>query len=589
MKSRHIKEDTMKIQCNIDTEIKTLSRVLSDGRKVENIRLNHIPAGAKEIVITAEWDFPIVDIAGKWHPACRFDRALKADWAHGERSMSAVSAPIQTLFSAGGKNRATVAVSETLKPVNMNLGVHEEEGTMKCKVDIYIGETEGDTYEADILEDYRDVRYEQSIREAGLWWENECGLKPLEVPEDAKDPMYSFWYSYHQDICETEIEKECGRAKELGFRTVIVDDGWQTDDTNRGYAFCGDWKVAEKKIKDMRAHVERVHQMGMKYLLWFSVPYVGMKSQMWKLFHDKLIGVDEEQQTGILDIRYPEVRTYLKNIYVKAVSEWGLDGLKLDFIDEFYERKTTPSPNENMDCVCLQIALDKLLSETIEELRIIREDILIEFRQRYIGPSIRRYGNMLRVTDCPESGLSNRVYSIDLRLLSGRTAVHSDPIVWNKNETPETAALQIIESLFATMQFSVKIDEMGDRMKKMVRHYMGFMREHRGLLQDAPVCAKEPQNLYPEVSVENEKEKIIALYSADRIVRLDIRKERTIIVNGTQANEIYVKAEGKNVVKIIQTDCCGQVVKEESRVLSGIQSLDCTMSGQIEIRKQEEK
>src|SRR5699024_9968263 len=127
---------------------------------------------------------------------------------------------------------------------------------------------------------------------------------------------------------------------ELGFRTVIVDDGWQTDDTNRGYAFCGDWKVAEKKIKDMRAHVERVHQMGMKYLLWFSVPYVGMKSQMWKLFHDKLIGVDEEQQTGILDIRYPEVRTYLKNIYVKAVSEWGLDGLKLDFIDEFYERKT---------------------------------------------------------------------------------------------------------------------------------------------------------------------------------------------------------------------------------------------------------
>ena len=54
----------MKIQCNIDTEIKTLSRVLSDGRKVENIRLNHIPAGAKEIVITAEWDFPIVDIAG---------------------------------------------------------------------------------------------------------------------------------------------------------------------------------------------------------------------------------------------------------------------------------------------------------------------------------------------------------------------------------------------------------------------------------------------------------------------------------------------------------------------------------------------
>ena len=52
---------------------------------------------------------------------------------------------------------------------------------------------------------------------------------------------------------------------------------------------------------------------------------------------------------------------------------------------------------------------------------------------------------MLRVCDCPESGLANRVGSIDLRLMNRYTAVHSDPIVWNERETPETAALQIID------------------------------------------------------------------------------------------------------------------------------------------------
>ena len=103
----------------------------------------------------------------------------------------------------------------------------------------------------------------------------------------------------------------------------------------------------------MKQHVENVHKLGMKYLLWFSVHMLVCIQKMWELFHDKLIAVDEEQHTGILDIRYPKVRAYLKNIYVKAVREWGLDGLKLDFIDEFYERKDTPKANADMDCVCL--------------------------------------------------------------------------------------------------------------------------------------------------------------------------------------------------------------------------------------------
>lgn len=74
----------------------------------------------------------------------------------------------------------------------------------------------------------------------------------------------------------------------------------------------------------MKQHVQKVHAMGMKYLLWFSVPYVGYYPKMWNLFHDKLIAVDEEQKTGILDIQYQEVREYLKNMYVTAIKEWDL-------------------------------------------------------------------------------------------------------------------------------------------------------------------------------------------------------------------------------------------------------------------------
>ena len=131
----------------------------------------------------------------------------------------------------------------------MSLGVHEEDGTMNCMVVVSLGALDSDCYELSLLCDDRNVRYEQAIREVGLWWEKDCGLHPASVPESARKPMYSFWYSYHQQFTDEEIEAECKRAKELGFGTVIVDDGWQTDDTNRGYGFCGDWKLQREKSR----------------------------------------------------------------------------------------------------------------------------------------------------------------------------------------------------------------------------------------------------------------------------------------------------------------------------------------------------
>lgn len=575
----------MKVTYSAKANITHRTQQLEDGRSVEVISLTQAEH-AQDAQLVLEWSFPILDIAGRWHPNCRFDRSIKADWSYGEKSMSAVSAPVISFFNEEGQNRGTFALSETLKEVRMSLGVHEEDGTMNCMVVVSLGALDSDCYELSLLCDDRNVRYEQAIREVGLWWEKDCGLHPASVPESAREPMYSFWYSYHQQFTDEEIEAECKRAKELGFGTVIVDDGWQTDDINRGYGFCGDWKPATGKIKDMRKHVEKVHQMGLKYLLWLSVPYVGIHSEMWKHFHDKLIGMDWQQNTGILDIRYPEVREYLSKVYADAVKDWDLDGLKLDFIDEFYQRKETPAVNEQMDCACIQQALDKLLSETMERLKKEKQDILIEFRQRYIGPSIRRYGNIFRVCDCPDSGISNRVGIVDLRLLSGNTAVHSDMLMWNKEEKAEVAALQVIDCLFGTMQFSVRLDIMKEEHKRMLKNYMAFMQHHQELLQQAPIIAQEPQNLYPQVCVQNEQTEITALYSRNRVVELGDTEE-SIIVNGSAATAVFVEAKAPLVAQVTVFDCMGTIVCSRQMNLSAVEKIICPIGGRVEIKSKE--
>lgn len=540
--------------------------------------------GNEEAAMRLKWSFPILDIAGRWHPVCLLDRELKADWNRGLKSMTAQSAPVMTFFSEDGSNRYTIAVSETRKEVIMNCGVHEEDGTMYCVIDMNLGEeiTNKD-YEVRLLVDERDIPYYQSLHEVQEWWEKECNIESTNIPKEAKEPMYSLWYSYHQELKDDVIEKECIAAKKLGFKTVIVDDGWQTDDTNRGYAFCGDWKVAESKIKDMKAHVKAVHDIGMKYMIWFSVPYIGKQSDVWNQFKDKLITFSEWQSAGILDIRYKEVREYLKNIYINAVKEWEIDGLKLDFIDEFYLREDTPSTNDNMDKKCLQDALDCLLSETIHELKEINPEILIEFRQKYIGPNIRKYGNIFRVGDCPNSGISNRIGVVDLRLLSGNTAIHSDMLMWNKDEKAENASLQIVSSLFATLQLSVKLEDMNNQQERMVKNYLKFMEYNKELLQNAIIQPKEPQNLYPEVRVENDQEEIIAVYSENRVVNVDETKKKSTIVNGTKGNKIYLKIMKAHNIQIRNIDCFGEIKEESTFILEGVKEVNWTTGGRIEV------
>ena len=105
--------------------------------------------------------------------------------------------------------------------------------------------------------------------------------------------------------------RESLEAKTMGMDTVIVDDGWQTEDNNRGYSFWGDWEVAAKKFPDMAAHVKRVQDMGLKYLIWFSIPFLGKNTKAWEKFKDKIVCFDDFQNAAIFDIRFPEVREYL--------------------------------------------------------------------------------------------------------------------------------------------------------------------------------------------------------------------------------------------------------------------------------------
>lgn len=539
------------------------------------------PSDYAEIFI----EHSIRNITNAWLPNATplgLPRVLKPEWKDfGIFSSIAVSAPVLSFYDNSDMNKLTVALSETKKHIDINYGPHEKNSTLMVRFRIPLVQyTDTDRTEIFLYIDETSKNIYDAVGDVVKWWESDIGIEAMPVPSNAYEPLYSFWYSYHQDVYENDVEKECQSAAEFGFKNVIIDDGWQTDDNNGGYAYCGDWEVCKNKISDFAAHVERVHKMGLKYILWYSVPFVGSKSKNWERFKNKILYFEKGISAGALDPRYAEVREFLISIYKNAIIEWNIDGFKLDFIDKFVNPDNVPS-NDEMDIPDLQDAVDALMIGVRDELTAIKPNILIEFRQTYIGPNIRKYGNMLRAGDCPYDYMSNRVSVLDLRMSSGGTAVHSDMLMWSNDDTKESAAMQIINTIFSVVQISVKTNRLPDNHKEMLKFWVHFMDENKELLLNSKLKVSEPHMYYTSATAYDEKREITAVYSNGKCV--DVTKADSIVINGSGIDNILCRFKNTGDYKIEILDCAGRVLAEKSEKLGGIVELNIPISGMARI------
>ncbi|MBQ2847686.1 MAG: alpha-galactosidase [Clostridia bacterium] len=504
------------------------------------------------------WHFSAADCYSTWNPSLLDIHGLAFDWGKlTVQSRLASWMPVQSLISKDGTNRLCIAVSDVDTPISIRTGLYEEDATLACEIEFFTKPTSPTcSYSAVIRLDMRDIPYYDSIYETTAWWENDCGYESAYVPESAKMPMDSLWYSFHQRLDKDEIIKECKASHELGLETVIIDDGWQTDDNNRGYASCGDWQVAPKKIGDMASLVKEIHSIGMKVILWYSVPFMGIYTEKFKDFEEMFLEGSGNDKTFFgLDPRYKKVREYLVRIYKKAVSEWNLDGLKLDFIDSFVLKGKSLEYDEKRDFQSLEDAIHALMAEIKSNLIAINPDIMIEFRQSYVGPSIRKYGNMLRVGDCPCDMLKNRMGIINLRMTSGKTAVHSDMIMWNPEDTVENAALQFASILYGVPQISMRIDKLSESHYKMLKHYVSFWKEWKNVLLEGKLTAKNPESNYSVASSVLGSKEVITSFTNPVI---EITAEKSVAVNASMNKSLIIKfAEGK---KYKTVNCMGEEI-----------------------------
>ncbi|MEU7003208.1 glycoside hydrolase family 36 protein [Nonomuraea sp. NPDC046570] len=518
----------------------------------------------------AQWRIPCVDVTAFWTPGSG-TFWVPPIWSAPQESRLTKGSPVVSLVGTGSANVCTVALAESVSPVSFTAGVIEETGEF-----VFTLRGQGLRIRLDLSK----RPFSAAIADVTAWWQVGRHLPP--TPTAARLPVYSTWYSMHQEVSAESVELQAGLAKELGCETIIVDDGWQTADRARGYAFCGDWEPNTTAFPDISGHVARVRELGMAYLLWYAIPFVGKHNAAFERFEGKFLRYLDHMDAAVLDPRYPEVRRFLIDKLAQPVEAWGVDGLKIDFVDRFATPGGDPAPGEGTDCAEVDEGVRRLLHDLDVRLRRTAPEVLVEHRQPYTSPGLWPYANMIRATDCPLSPQENRQRTLDLRLVAGPIAVHSDMILWHPDEPAEQVAVHLINALFSVPQISVDLSAQRPDQLAAIGFWLEIFRRHLGTLQLGVLEPVQPEHGYPLVRAYDGQTTIIARYAP---LPVDVPESGELLVaNADPDPRVVLFGEGEARAEVY--DCGGTLVQAtDLRLETGPALIDVPLGGLLKLRR----
>lgn len=143
------------------------------------------------------------------------------------------------------------------------------------------------------------------------------------------------WEATYFDFNEEKILNIARQASKLGIDMMVLDDGWfgKRDDDCSGL---GDWFVNEKKLNGgLKALVEKINAMGMKFGLWFEPEMVSDDSDLYRNHPDWAIQIPGRKPMRsryqlVLDMSNPEVVDYLYGVMSAILRENHIEYVKWD-------------------------------------------------------------------------------------------------------------------------------------------------------------------------------------------------------------------------------------------------------------------
>ncbi len=385
----------------------------------------------------------------------------------------------------------------------------------------------------------------------------------------AWNPTWCTWTaacSFKMD--DRRILENARVARDLGVRTVIIDDGWFGVglDDDHGVLNVGDYYPDPVKFPDPVKLVDQLHELGLKVLLWHAPLCVALTSQAYARMRHLLIHQNGHEFVSVNGMAMlcpssPEVRQYVTDETVRLMRTWGVDGLKADLYN-CLPVGSCDSEQHSHDIPDGVDAVEAVMAAQWQAARSVKAEALIELKQDYGNVRLGRHGTMVRAGDTAYDVDTNSRRCFYLQAYA--PCVHNDYFVTSDRAEPRAVALAMIRMLTAGVPtFGNDMETLPERLRNVMRAWMVFYNSNVAMFRRS----REPQtnDLSCWQGGDAECAWVSAIWQC-REVCLPASK-KVFLLNGTGRGDLRIRVSSPLSVRFNILDMTGRVVDSSPLVI----------------------
>lgn len=298
------------------------------------------------------------------------------------------------------------------------------------------------------------------------------------------------WEATFMDFTEDKLMPIVERAKELGIEMFVLDDGWfgHRDDDRSSL---GDWFVDEKKFNHGIAEfAKRVHDLDMKFGLWFEPEMISIDSKLYQTHPEWMIKTPGRGQTPgrhqfVLDMSRKEVVDYLFGLMSHIIQDAKLDYIKWDMNRNITEMYGADLPADQQ----LEFSHRYILGvyDLYDRLTKAFPDVL--FESCASGGGRFDLGMMYYA---PQAWCSDDTDAVERIKIQDGTSYGYTPSMWGAHVSAvpndQVGRLTSIDmrakvAYFGAFGYELDVTELSDEEQATIKQQVAFYKQYRKLFQ----------------------------------------------------------------------------------------------------------
>lgn len=298
------------------------------------------------------------------------------------------------------------------------------------------------------------------------------------------------WEATFMDFTEDKLMPIVECAKELGIEMFVLDDGWfgHRDDDRSSL---GDWFVDEKKFNHgIAGFAKRVHDLDMKFGLWFEPEMISIDSKLYQTHPEWMIKTPGRGQTPgrhqfVLDMSRQEVVDYLFGLMSHIIQDAKLDYIKWDMNRNITEMYGADLPADQQ----LEFSHRYILGvyDLYDRLTKAFPDVL--FESCASGGGRFDLGMMYYA---PQAWCSDDTDAVERIKIQDGTSYGYTPSMWGAHVSAvpndQVGRLTSIDmrakvAYFGAFGYELDVTELSDEEQATIKQQVAFYKQYRKLFQ----------------------------------------------------------------------------------------------------------